>query len=164
MRSNRKFHSWISIARERKDWSGNCRCPRKVFANCDNFADIFYGPKTGEWRISGDCFVNGLSGFLWAKRALTSILRITVEFRFVEHCSETSKSPNCCWSFFFIFGEQQKPTKIGYFWFLLLSSDSFFPHLQSFCSRIQFIDMDMIHQWSSVIFFSSPFDGIFFAF
>lgn len=80
---DKSFHSWIAIA----DWSGNCRCRERFLAKAqqkpaDNFAGFV-------WRDFCDCFVNGVCyGDRQKKcRSLTSIMRTTVEFRFVEHCS-----------------------------------------------------------------------------
>lgn len=111
---------------------------------------------------SGDCFVNERTKRV-EKKILTSIMRITVEFRFVEHCSGPSKSPivdDCCVSFFF--GTQKKERTNENWIFLLPAVRSIATTFyRSFCSRIQFIDIDMIHQWSSVIFFLLFHDGLF---
>lgn len=89
LRCPTEFHSWISIG----DWNGNCRrCQKKVSQRRKKIEStsillIFVLTAYGEFR---DCFINGQRLFLWGHqqaKKLTSIMRITGEFRFVEHCS-----------------------------------------------------------------------------
>lgn len=107
------------------------------------------------WRDFCDCFVNGVCyGDRQKKcRSLTSIMRITVEFRFVEHCSWLLNPQLSKIVLFFGQTSDKKATKLDESKLVAcrlfeLSAAS----LRSFCSRIQFRDSNVIHQRSSVIF------------
>lgn len=94
-RSSRKFHSWISICERHGE-----RLKRKLSSSekgfflrfATIFADSFFLSENGkEWSVLA--IVSSMKRTKRVeKKALTSIMRITVEFRFAEHCFETSKS------------------------------------------------------------------------
>jgi hypothetical protein len=176
LQAEKEFHSWILIA----DWNGSCRCPEKGF-----FVQTQKTTQTGVcltfrletrdrvWRTSRlfhqwNGLLKGINGK--NQLELTSIMRVTVEFRFVEHCSSllNLQLSGRIFIFCYILGQTanssrlenwMKPNWISVFCRLFNLSQilHFFPPSrvgrclafhsnQSFCSRIQFIDIDMIHQ------------------